>query len=153
MDRLFTATGGSCELSDSDNVVSTSKVCRGKGGSWSGGHDPSGHVFLLTLSSTVILFEFWQTLKAIRAGDIRLSQSKKSWAVLVIQALNYIMLFFTCVYFHSFGEKVTGFFAALVEVYFVYFFIDKLTGGAQAMHSSDIVTNQPKESEVAISQN
>ncbi|KAI1247641.1 hypothetical protein MGN70_011532 [Eutypa lata] len=83
IDRGFRFTGGRCEValaavsssssSSSDSVsagadtkdVFTAAACRAAGGRWSGGHDISGHVFLLVLGSFFLLQEIgWVVLRA-----------------------------------------------------------------------------------------
>ncbi|KAK2767517.1 hypothetical protein FQN54_003674 [Arachnomyces sp. PD_36] len=67
IDRSFRATGGRCEnppsaipgeplLSELEAVV-TAAACKAAGGSWSGGHDVSGHVFMLVLASASLTLE------------------------------------------------------------------------------------------------
>ncbi|KAK4661294.1 uncharacterized protein QC763_703610 [Podospora pseudopauciseta] len=68
IDRGFRFTGGKCqvkmaEISEKDagdvgvKEVFTAAACKSAGGRWSGGHDISGHVFLLVLGSCFLLQE------------------------------------------------------------------------------------------------
>ncbi|OAA64376.1 Fat storage-inducing transmembrane protein [Niveomyces insectorum RCEF 264] len=72
IDRSFRLTGGGCEalveLADADTTrtgttpahlaaKATAAACRGAGGQWRGGHDISGHVFLLVLGSAFLAQE------------------------------------------------------------------------------------------------
>lgn len=65
IDRGFRWTGGKCDvvqqevdMGDADiGDVFTAVACKAAGGRWSGGHDISGHVFLLVLSTTFLLQE------------------------------------------------------------------------------------------------
>lgn len=65
IDRGFRFTGGRCEVAaeavaegTADEAdVFTAAACRAVGGRWSGGHDISGHVFLLVLGSFFLLQE------------------------------------------------------------------------------------------------
>ncbi|KAJ9136817.1 Inositol phospholipid biosynthesis protein [Pleurostoma richardsiae] len=66
IDRGFRITGGKCEVVENkleegevDGVgeVFTAVACKASGGSWRGGHDISGHVFLLVLGSYFLLQE------------------------------------------------------------------------------------------------
>lgn len=70
IDRGFRFTGGKCEVAeaavfsggfDPDNKaaseVFTAVACKASGGKWRGGHDISGHVFLLVLGSWFLLQE------------------------------------------------------------------------------------------------
>ncbi|KAI9803708.1 MAG: hypothetical protein M1833_000620 [Piccolia ochrophora] len=54
IDRWFTFSGGVCEA---DGTLKASAACKAIGGRWKGGHDLSGHVFLLVLSSAFLAFE------------------------------------------------------------------------------------------------
>ncbi|KAI1115121.1 inositol phospholipid synthesis and fat-storage-inducing TM-domain-containing protein [Nemania sp. NC0429] len=73
IDRGFRFTGGKCEVA-LDAVAAgtadreeffTAAACRTAGGRWSGGHDISGHVFLLVLGSCFLVQEvFWVVLRA-----------------------------------------------------------------------------------------
>lgn len=119
MDRIFTNTGGECVLNTSvnseikqENSPETSMVCRKTGGLWLGGHDPSGHVFLIVLSSLCLLLEVIpSTVEQLK------SQRKLNWAYYIVYALLSLwafMLFITSVYFHTLAEKVSGFLFAVI---------------------------------------
>lgn len=81
MDRGFLLTGGKCEQVRSAEGRAemggaeeffTGAVCRAVGGQWMGGHDISGHVFLLVLGSAFLWFEIlpvvgrWAGLREMR---------------------------------------------------------------------------------------
>lgn len=86
IDRGFLITGGTCrvvleaadapaaaarqalDVSRSRELV-TAAACRLAGGRWLGGHDVSGHVFLLILGSALLWFEVLPVLT--RAGGLR----------------------------------------------------------------------------------
>ncbi|PSR80906.1 inositol phospholipid synthesis and fat-storage-inducing TM-domain-containing protein [Coniella lustricola] len=65
IDRSFRFTGGKCELVDakmdaglaSGKDIVTGVACKAAGGQWQGGHDISGHVFLLVLGSYFLVQE------------------------------------------------------------------------------------------------
>ncbi|KAI9736704.1 MAG: hypothetical protein M1834_000908 [Cirrosporium novae-zelandiae] len=70
IDRSFTFTGGSCALpkakltaalaknqSETIAPATSASACRSRGGHWEGGHDISGHVFLLVIASTFLAME------------------------------------------------------------------------------------------------
>ncbi|KAK4160637.1 inositol phospholipid synthesis protein Scs3p [Cladorrhinum sp. PSN259] len=66
IDRGFRISGGGCEdkLPDADDELGdkvkglvSAAACKAAGGRWSGGHDISGHVFLLVLGSAFLLQE------------------------------------------------------------------------------------------------
>ncbi|VEU22894.1 DEKNAAC103983 [Brettanomyces naardenensis] len=151
MDKIFLLTGGSCnnipeewldnELlkdvqissSPSSTYYSTclsSKQCRSIKGRWDGGHDPSGHVFLLTLSSSFLLselFTFYTTADLVEryrmmVNHVRVRYRQGNYLDIVkhlvmsngyllligIVGLWYWMLLMTSIYFHSVSEKVVG---------------------------------------------
>lgn len=79
IDRSFLFTGGKCELAEarleaggagaSGRDIFTAVACRTAGGKWRGGHDISGHVFLLVLGSYFLLQEVgWVYLSHWRRG-------------------------------------------------------------------------------------
>lgn len=66
IDRSFRLTGGACEVAaDPVKMASmsekkqflTASACKINGGQWKGGHDISGHVFLLILGSALLWME------------------------------------------------------------------------------------------------
>ncbi|KAI1484085.1 inositol phospholipid synthesis and fat-storage-inducing TM-domain-containing protein [Daldinia eschscholtzii] len=75
IDRGFRFTGGKCEVArealsegtaDKKDAF-TAAACRAAGGRWSGGHDISGHVFLLVLGSFFLVQEVgWVVYRARR---------------------------------------------------------------------------------------
>ena len=82
IDRGFTLTGGACEfveLVKNDDIESTSAqrfmsgvACKAHGGKWFGGHDISGHVFLLVLGSAFLFEEvLFAVSRASRAKEER----------------------------------------------------------------------------------
>jgi len=73
IDRGFRYTGGKCEIAqqavfegDADTGDAlTAVACKASGGRWSGGHDISGHVFLLMLGTWMLVQEVgWVVLRA-----------------------------------------------------------------------------------------
>lgn len=129
MDKVFILTGGSCtEISSekySSNEVSSAQ-CRVLKGKWTGGHDPSGHTFLLTHASLYLWIELLPYIKRyLRVGSLITFENTKespetdstaasimgSLFMTVTSAFLVIfwwMLLMTSVYFHTFAEKVTG---------------------------------------------
>jgi hypothetical protein len=78
IDRSFRWTGGACELlNDADARAEmsatteffTSRACKVAGGRWTGGHDISGHVFLLILGSALLWMEVLPTI--LKAQGLR----------------------------------------------------------------------------------
>ena len=154
IDRGFKLTGGACELardpsaraemSDTQEFI-TAATCKAVGGSWKGGHDISGHVFLLIMGSSLLWLEFLPALtrvEGLRDGRlITLSDGKvASVAVekedqkiegeatargvkfaLGVAALMWWMLLMTAAYFHTWFEKFTGLIVAFAGLYTVYF--------------------------------
>ena len=152
IDRGFRWTGGKCELVERDVMegsasvgeLFTSVACKSAGGKWNGGHDISGHVFLLVLGTSLLFQEmFWPlrrwigpraeerciftpdgALKSANveadgaggqgAGAFSLGAGGKT--ALVIMALNLWMLLMTAIYFHTWFEKVRRLVMSLVGV-------------------------------------
>lgn len=169
MDKIFIWTGGKCTNIDSNKLKAfkgvtkiftllsttpqesgaiyestgvTSYTCRRLKGQWSGGHDPSGHVFLLVHSSLYLFFEaapyfhpvgeFWKDLKKImlvvRHDQAQFKNSSSQFiskhpyfGVVSLISLWWYMLFMTNMYFHLSAEKsvglMFGYFGALVVFY------------------------------------
>jgi len=112
MDWTFLVTGGKCQLVDTDpmrakeemgtvQMVFTSAACKVAGGKWSGGHDLSGHVFLLTHASLFLWSELLPILSLSGAAGW------ESVGVLALLGLWWWMLLMTGVYFHTWLEKVS----------------------------------------------
>lgn len=157
MDKVFLLTGGSCynipeskpPTPDSPlNVMDfsvdglpkgesmlwsnsiSSKQCRRLRGSWFGGHDPSGHVYILTLSASFLLSQIlyfysynqlvgrWKKMvrhvsSRWRRGDYLDILRHMVFAngylfLLTLCVLWYWMLLMTSIYFHSMPEKLVG---------------------------------------------
>lgn len=86
MDRAFTLTGGTCEVlrekkmgMDVDVGMGETKefvtgvACKAVGGTWKGGHDISGHVFMLVLGSMFLSMEVLHVvLRAMKWEEERL---------------------------------------------------------------------------------
>ena len=88
IDRGFRATGGRCEVVDAivaegkgggkggggdleAGEVFTAAACKFVGGAWAGGHDISGHVFILVLGSAFLGYELlsgWVRASAVAAA-------------------------------------------------------------------------------------
>ncbi|KAI4242838.1 MAG: hypothetical protein LQ352_007158, partial [Teloschistes flavicans] len=78
IDRGFTFTGGQCELLRSGyerdemgevREFVTAAACKLAGGKWKGGHDISGHVFILVLGSASVGFEILGSLMAAQREE------------------------------------------------------------------------------------
>ncbi|ODV86192.1 hypothetical protein CANARDRAFT_197102 [[Candida] arabinofermentans NRRL YB-2248] len=165
MDKIFILTGGSCynipetikgirdygkpitntvvgNLYSSNDV--SSFTCRRLKGKWYGGHDPSGHIYLLSLSSMFLLiecFEFYNLndlimqLQNFKSTILNLYNTKKFeylkqllleypliWVGLLI-GLWFWMLLMTSIYFHSLIEKLFGLMFGYLSAYIALYFI------------------------------
>ncbi|POR36317.1 FIT family protein scs3 [Tolypocladium paradoxum] len=126
----------------------TAVACKAAGGRWKGGHDISGHVFLLVLGTAFLMHEVgWPVLRwsgglreercvvmpdgALKSasveaetppgqGDGRLALGAGGKTALAVMGLNLWMLLMTAIYFHTWFEKLTGLVTAMVGVYAVY---------------------------------
>lgn len=161
MDRVFLYTGGKCTSIDPDrfsrfsggfplvhlfqevngNFESrnvSSSTCRHLRGSWEGGHDPLGHVFLLVHSSLYLFHEIkpywpgWAALVAkVRSGRqsgknegdraVRVLRSAPQVAAIALLGLWWFMLLMTNMYFHLLAEKLVGLFFGYFGVAVVYY--------------------------------
>ena len=148
IDRSFVVTGGKCERvvaavkgEDTSTAAGaagqglesmlTAAACKAAGGSWAGGHDVSGHVFMLVLVTAVLGLEMTgvageEGLKRVfscccgggedgkekqdgREKDDR-EDGLQIWAlrfVLGVAGLGWWMLFMTAIWFHTWLEKVS----------------------------------------------
>ncbi|KAL1296998.1 hypothetical protein AAFC00_004594 [Neodothiora populina] len=164
IDRGFRFTGGQCEIIYSDTPganrkqaamsdtreIFTHAACKTIGGTWKGGHDISGHVFILILGSAMLWLEILPAV--LRASGLRedrrirmLDGAVKSAAVetrdsignmpvpdsqdlglgvkiaVGVAAMSWWMLLMTAAFFHTWFEKFTGLLVAFTAVYGVYF--------------------------------
>ncbi|CAC05250.1 FIT family protein scs3 [Schizosaccharomyces pombe] len=134
IDRTFALSGGSCKNFDGDSSVFiplTASTCKGLNGSWSGGHDLSGHVFLLTHSS---LFMLSENFSFILNNGIKATSTKVLFGLL---GLWWWMLFVTASFYHTTFEKCTGFFSGILEWSIVYVFSSRMPAVADLLGSSD----------------
>jgi hypothetical protein len=140
IDRSFRLSGGACQAAAAEKAgevhvsrfehVLTNAECKLQGGTWSGGIDISGHVFLLVLGSSILLFEMlpflgsstWsekQDEGATEQEALATSIAKKF--VFVVVGLMFWMLLMTATFFHTWTEKLAGLVVALSGVWIVYF--------------------------------
>ena len=141
IDRGFLITGGACELADrfegsgGKTEFVTAKACRFAGGAWRGGHDISGHVFILVLGGAFLGMELLPVFvkklglkdeRTIRrrdgwservvsadfdgadTGSEEASMMEKlgTWTSIIVTGLSWWMLLMTATYFHTWFEKV-----------------------------------------------
>lgn len=149
-------TGGQCELvemaeagkvdMDDTRQFLTGVACKAVGGKWKGGHDISGHVFLLVLGSMFlfeevlhVVLELARTKQertvymmdgAVKSAEVEAerdaSDGSGQWTlgskvVLGVGGLSLYMLLMTAAYFHTWFEKFTGLLVALSGIFVVYF--------------------------------
>jgi hypothetical protein len=145
MDRIFVLSGGACQLdyNDSmppgkfvggviDDVVTGSNngslACRKQKGHWIGGHDSSGHVFLLVHGSLLVWFEVLELgfVAEVVALSSRLKRCRNLKeiglvligdsvvAVLIVLGIWWWMLLITSIHFHTISEKISGLLFGLV---------------------------------------
>jgi len=126
MDRTFSLTGGLCQPSAdgtytnsadpySAEEVFTSAACKLTGGNWAGGHDLSGHVFMLTHASMFLWAEIMprllDTSGAVQGpkggNNVAGEWMGVHWFVWTVLGLWWWMLLMTSVYFHTWQEKVS----------------------------------------------
>jgi Inositol phospholipid synthesis and fat-storage-inducing TM len=163
IDRSFTITGGHCEARpESDHksfnanidisIIMTSPACKAAGGRWRGGHDISGHVFMLVLSSAFLLFELYladrhsahpsvspHAAAGVAAGMTE--EEKRSvggwesetlaqvriysrYLVWTVVSLDFWMLLMTAIWFHTWPEKLSGLILSATSVWCIYFLPD-----------------------------
>jgi len=161
VDRSFILTGGHCEglpakIAENTAVqvatIYSGRVCKAAGGYWRGGHDISGHVFILVISSASLLYELYLTDRhsthpsvspraaANVAHDLSAEEKKSvgGWEseteaklrlyaryfIYGIVALDCLMLLTTAIWFHTWLEKLNGMLIAGIGLYVTYFLGD-----------------------------
>ncbi|KAK3726029.1 hypothetical protein LTR37_000177 [Vermiconidia calcicola] len=165
IDRSFRWTGGQCAAVHDEGVedqlkraemgdfrgAATHAACKAIGGQWAGGHDISGHVFLLILGSAMLWLELlpavlrYEGLREarriktngglVRSASIEIDADEQPVSdsqstelgigvrgALVVLGLSWWMLLMTAAYFHTWFEKFTGLLVAFGTIYAVYFF-------------------------------
>ncbi|MCJ1307257.1 hypothetical protein MMC25_000903 [Agyrium rufum] len=163
IDRGFRLTGGVCQMAEDLEMGNTaggddgkmrvakefitSATCRVSGGQWRGGHDISGHVFLLVLGSAFLWLEILPVVmkyaglreerrlrmedgRVVRAAEVIRSKSDGEpasvearsgvSAPIAVAALSWWMLLMTAAYFHTWFEKFTGLLVAFIAIATVY---------------------------------
>ncbi|KKP00610.1 hypothetical protein THAR02_07297 [Trichoderma harzianum] len=157
IDRSFRWTGGKCELAQREVAMGdgsvkemlTAVACKAAGGKWKGGHDISGHVFLLVLGTAFLMQEVgWPALRfsgwlaeergiVVSDGTVQSASVESETAIgegkgeavfnisgktaIGIMSLNLWMLLMTAIYFHTWFEKLTGLLTAIVGIYTIYY--------------------------------
>lgn len=159
IDRSFRWTGGKCEAIVAEDLASKAEkgqvaevfshaACKAIGGQWKGGHDISGHVFLLILGSATLWLELLPAVLRMEGltearriltadglvrkatyeaeGNPTDAEPPKEMGVgiqasLAVAGLSWWMLLMTAAYFHTWFEKLTGLLVAFSAIYAVYF--------------------------------
>lgn len=147
MDRGFKITGGACQLASAMEGTGgttefvTGQACKAVGGQWRGGHDISGHVFILVLGSLFLGLEALPALvgaKGLREermvtgrdGSVGRAErevmgegegEEREWKTgivvpLFVAGLSGWMLLMTAAYFHTWFEKVCQSFILRVDI-------------------------------------
>lgn len=132
--------------------IASGLACKAAGGRWRGGHDISGHVFMLVLSSAFLLYELHiadrhsahpsvsPKAAAALAHDMTEEERKsvggwesetvariRIWSRYLLYgvvALDLWMLMMTAIWFHTWLEKLSGLLIAGVTVYGIFFLGD-----------------------------
>ncbi|KAI4207756.1 MAG: hypothetical protein LQ346_000406 [Caloplaca aetnensis] len=132
IDRGFRLTGGACELVRDDAARAemgdvkqflTAATCKVAGGQWKGGHDISGHVFILVLGSAAVGMEVLGALVKIKleSEDGGEGLGKWGWGVVLgVVGMSWWMLLMTAAYFHTWFEKFSGLLTAFFGITVVY---------------------------------
>jgi hypothetical protein len=161
IDRSFTITGGHCEAPAPNEpgfdikssitypTISSAYTCKSSGGRWRGGHDISGHVFILVLSSAFLLYESFladahsqhpnvsPSVAAKLAHELTEEERKAvggweseavakltvyaRWFLYGVVALDLWMIMMTAIWFHTWLEKLSGLLIAGATLWGVYF--------------------------------
>jgi len=165
IDRGFVLSGGRCDVgtavedtlagqSKAFNLAESGKLgnkdqpgasvgiysnykCKSVGGVWTGGHDISGHVFILILGSGLLAMECLPVLiKKYQNGGGVLGLEVK--LALGIAGLKWWMLLMTSTYFHTWFEKFTGLLAALIVLGSMYILPRKIPALGEVMGRPNI---------------
>jgi len=134
-------------MSDTEKAF-THAACKAVGGRWAGGHDISGHVFLLILGSAMLWLELLPAVLntkglrearrirtdggLVRSASIETHDSRGNMEIprelgvgvktsLGVAGVCWWMLLMTAAYFHTWFEKFTGLLVAFSAIYAVYF--------------------------------
>ncbi|EER30745.1 conserved hypothetical protein [Candida tropicalis MYA-3404] len=156
MDKIFIWTGGKCKIEGIEikninhlhnsfiqtleniweSTGITSYTCRKFKGNWIGGHDPSGHVFLMIHSSlylyleTIDYFPGFSNIKNNLKRLVRVNSFKEKLIILwntpsifisLLIGLWWFMLLITNMYFHSILEKLVGLIFGYLGIAVIYY--------------------------------
>jgi hypothetical protein len=158
IDRSFTFTGGRCEallarVEDSSrpdfSAIATQIACKAVGGHWKGGHDISGHVFMLVLSSAFLILEVYisdalfpppqvspmaaaavvhdttdEEKRELGGWELGIEAKIRLWSryfVWTIVGLDFWMFLMTAIWFHTWSEKLSGLLISGSCIWAIYF--------------------------------
>lgn len=165
VDRSFRITGGHCEAKTPSpdplitnqspvdfSTLSSSIACKSAGGHWRGGHDISGHIFMLVLSSAFLLLELYladrhsehpsvspraaaslahdmteEERKSIGGWESESVARVRVWAryfVWIVVGLDVWMILMTAIWFHTWPEKLSGLILSVGTIWVVYWLPD-----------------------------
>ncbi|KAJ2796986.1 hypothetical protein H4S07_006061 [Coemansia furcata] len=126
-DRLFVRTGGVCQISTTTAAAAATAeshysmtACRAAGGAWAGGHDVSGHCFLLLHSGLFLAEEVLSSLESRTPTRSSIARWAVVTATLGLVGVWLLMLFFTAKYFHGLDELVSGSLLGIAYWFAVY---------------------------------
>lgn len=102
-------------------AIGSSAKCRQFGGYWQGGHDPSGHVFLLTSMIILIISELHEThLNKNNVKNRRFLWQRVSrilcWILIIMWTYSLLV---TCTLYHTPMEKAAGFLSSYIVAIYV----------------------------------
>ena len=158
IDRSFTFTGGRCEALTANvddggrpdvSAIATSIACKAVGGRWKGGHDISGHVFMLVLSSAFLILELYisdalsphphispraaavvahetsdEEKRELGGWESDMQAKFRLWTryvVWTVVGLDFWMFLMTAIWFHTWLEKLSGLLISSSCIWAVYF--------------------------------
>ena len=134
------------------SAKNTAIACKVAGGRWRGGHDISGHIFMLTLSSAFLLYELYiadthsthpsvspaaaakvahdltdEERKAVGGWESETAAKVRVYAryfLWGVVGLDFWMIMMTAIWFHTWTEKVSGLLLASGTIWGIYFLSD-----------------------------
>ncbi|RMD42092.1 hypothetical protein DV735_g3053, partial [Chaetothyriales sp. CBS 134920] len=152
IDRSFTITGGHCEAPTGIVSVLSSAACKAAGGRWHGGHDVSGHIFMLTLASAFLFYELYiadthsdhasvSPAAAVKVAHELSDDERRDlggwetetaaklrlyarYLVWGVIGLALWMFMMTAIWFHTWQEKFSALLLAEATIWTVYFLPD-----------------------------
>jgi len=169
IDRMFTLSGGRCEnisiladpspsssaaagaahkVAEEIKTIFTAAACKAAAGRWKGGHDVSGHVFMLVLASAFLTVEALgsssgeckplaedakekqDNIDAMHHSATTTDGRFRVWSLRIVWGvtlLSWWMLLMTAIWFHTWLEKFSGLLIAISIIYITYYLPRTLT--------------------------